>query len=75
MAQTVLDALGFKRKRYSDYVLEMQNKARELFGEDVNLSDGSPMGQWVQLIAYQHAENNELAEKVWLSAHAETAEG
>lgn len=75
MAQDILTALGFKRKRYADYIVDLQNKARELFGEDVNLEDQSPMGRWVQLIAYQHAEANELAEKVWLSVHVETAEG
>lgn len=75
MAQTILTALGFKRKRYDEYLAENQAKARELFGQDVNLSDVSPMGQWVALISYQQAEANELAEKVWLSAHIDTAEG
>lgn len=75
MAQDILTALGFKRKRYEDYLPEQEAKARELFGEDVNLGEGSPLGQWVKLTAYQHAEANELAEKVWLSAHIDTAEG
>lgn len=75
MAQEILTALGFKRKRYEDYLVEQQALAKELFGADVNLSDVSPLGQWCKLNAYQHAEANELDEKVWLSAHIDTAEG
>lgn len=75
MAQDVLTALGFKRKRYADFIEELENEARRLFGEDVNLSEASPMAQWIKLQAYKHAEANELAEKVWLSAHIESAEG
>lgn len=75
MAQEILTALGFKRMRYEDYLPMLQAKAQEIFGADVNLSDASPLGQWVQLIAYQHAEANELAEKVWMSGHIDYAEG
>lgn len=66
---------GFKRKRFDDYLAETEDQARELYGADVNLSDRSPLGQWVKLIAYGRAEENELAEDVWLSGHVEDAEG
>lgn len=75
MTQSILTALGFERKRYADFVLEMQEQAKALFGADINLSDDSPMGQWIKLQAFQHAESNELAEAVWLSSHIDTAEG
>lgn len=66
---------GFKRKRYDDFVAEMQAQARELFGADVNLSDRSPLGQWINLIAFGRAEENELAEQVYNAGHVDAAEG
>lgn len=71
----MLTELGFKRKRYDDFVLEMENKAKELFGNDVNLSERGPFGKFIKLIAYARAEENELSEKVYLSAFYDTAEG
>lgn len=71
----MLTATGFIRKRYDDFIEEMQQQARELFGVDVNLEDHSPMGQWIKLLAYQRAEENELAEAVWNSGYVDTAEG
>jgi uncharacterized phage protein gp47/JayE len=70
-----LTAQGFIRKRYDDYITEMEQQARELFGADVNLSDNSPLGQFIKLIAYARAEENELAEAVYNSAFVDTAEG
>jgi uncharacterized phage protein gp47/JayE len=70
-----LSELGFKRKRYEDYLTELEQQARELFGVDVNLSDRSPMGQWIKLLAYQRAEENELAEAVYNSAFVDNATG
>lgn len=75
MTQSVLTALGFKRKRYDEYLAEKQELAKSLFGVDVNLSDDSPMGQWIKLTSFHDAEANELTEKVWLSSHIDTAEG
>jgi uncharacterized phage protein gp47/JayE len=75
VTQSVLTALGFERKRYADFISEMQEQAKTLFGTDVNLSDDSPMGQWIKLQSFAHAEANELTEKVWLSSHIDTAEG
>jgi uncharacterized phage protein gp47/JayE len=66
---------GFKRKTFIEYLEEMQEQARELFGADVNLSDRSPLGQWIMLIAYGRAQENALAEQIWLSGHIDDAEG
>lgn len=70
-----LTAQGFKRKRYSDYITELEALARELFGADVDLSDYSPLGQWVKLLAYREAETSELIEAVYNSADVDRAEG
>ncbi len=70
-----LTAEGFQRKRYDDFITEMEQQARELFGADVNLSESSPLGRWIKLIAYVRAEENEKAEQVYFSAFYDTAEG
>lgn len=70
-----LTAQGFQRKRYDDFVAEMEQQAKELFGADVNLTESSPLGRWIKMIAYARAEENELSEKVYFSAFYDTAEG
>ncbi|WP_369355614.1 baseplate J/gp47 family protein [Lysinibacillus capsici] len=66
---------GFKRKRYADYIKEMEEQARKLFGNDVNLSERGPLGMFLQDIAFSRAEENEQAEQVYYSAFYFTAEG
>jgi uncharacterized phage protein gp47/JayE len=66
---------GFKRKTYVEYIEEMHEQARELYGADVDLTDRSPLGQWVMLLAYQRAEESELTEHVYNSAFIDFAEG
>lgn len=75
MAQTILTSLGFKRKRYDDFIADMQQQARELWGADVNLSDNSPLGKFIKNISFARAEENELAEAIYYSAYYDTAEG
>jgi uncharacterized phage protein gp47/JayE len=70
-----LTAEGFQRKLYDDYLEEMEQKAIELFGDDVNLSENGPMGKWIRMLAFARAEENELAEQVYLSGHVDHAEG
>lgn len=66
---------GFKRKRYFDFMEDMSEQAKKLFGEDVNLSERSALGKFVSLIAYARAEENELAEEVYNSRFVDTSEG
>jgi uncharacterized phage protein gp47/JayE len=74
-ATDVLTAKGFRRILYPEYLEMEQNRARELFGEDVDLGDESPLGQWCKMLAFDRAEENELAERVYLSANVDNAEG
>lgn len=71
----MLTSEGFKRQRYVDYFEKMSEQARELYGEDVNLSERSALGKFVSLIAYSRAEENELAEEVYNSRFVDTSEG
>lgn len=71
----MLTSEGFKRKRYVDFIEEMHEQARKLWGEDENLSDLTPLGKFVSLIAYARAEDAELAESVYNSRFVDTSEG
>ncbi|WHY31657.1 baseplate J/gp47 family protein [Bacillus wiedmannii] len=71
----MLTAEGFKRKRYADFIKEMEEQARKLFGNDVNLSERGPLGMFIQTIAFSRAEENELAESIYYSAFYFSAEG
>jgi uncharacterized phage protein gp47/JayE len=71
----LLDATGFKRKRYSDLVDDMTLKAKELFGEDTNLSEKSFLGILIRLFAWFLAIIWEVAEKVYNSGYMHKAEG
>ncbi|ELK38885.1 baseplate protein, partial [Brevibacillus agri BAB-2500] len=40
----MLDEKGFKRKRFRDWWIEIEAKARSVFGEQVNLTERTPLG-------------------------------
>lgn len=71
----MLDKNGFKRKTYADLIEDMSNKARELFGEKINVSPRSPFGLIIMLFAWFLSLVWELAEKVYYSAYISKAEG
>jgi uncharacterized phage protein gp47/JayE len=70
----MLTAEGFVRKSYDDYLAELEQTARELFGDDANLDEKGPLGKFIRLQAYARAEENELAEAVYLSGSVDNAE-
>jgi uncharacterized phage protein gp47/JayE len=71
----VLDRNGFKRKRYSDLIEDMTLKAKELFGEDINVTERSFLGILIRLFAWFLAILWEVAEKVYNSGYMHKAEG
>ncbi|ABR46664.1 conserved hypothetical protein [Alkaliphilus metalliredigens QYMF] len=70
-----LGAKGFKRKKYNDIIESMNTRARNLFGEDVNVSPRSPLGLFFRVISWSVAILWQLAEKVYFSGYVDTAEG
>lgn len=66
---------GFKRKSYSDILNNLQARAREVFGDNINLSNTSFLGMWLQNEAWEIAELWELAEDVYYSAFIDYNEG
>jgi len=71
----LLTKFGFKRKRTADYLPEIQEMAHELFGEDADLSDNTPLGKMILLQAQQRAEDNEELELVYNARFVDTSQG
>jgi uncharacterized phage protein gp47/JayE len=71
----MLDRFGFKRKNYAELVYEMEQRAKELYGENVNLTAKSLIGITIKLFAWFLSKTHELAEKVYNSGHTSKAEG
>lgn len=66
---------GFNRPNQADLKEEIDQKQKELFGDDVNLSYKSPNGLISGLLSWVLAKVWELGEKVYLSGHPSKAEG
>lgn len=75
MSDFGLTPKGFIRMKYEDILASMEAKAKELFGENVNLSARSPLGLFLKIIAWPVSILWQLAEKVYYSAYVDDAEG
>lgn len=71
----MLDENGYRRKTYDEILEEMQSRARELFGEKINLSKTSPVGLFIMLIAWFLSLVWKDNEDVYHSAHPNQATG
>jgi len=71
----VLNENGFKRKTYDDLKGDMEQKAKEEFGSNINLSSRSPLGILIMIFAWFLSGVWKLAEKVYNSAFPNTATG
>jgi len=71
----MLDRTGFKRQRFADLFEEMEAKAKEAFGEQVNTSERSVLGIILRLFAWFLANFWQNTEDVYYSAYKNTAEG
>ncbi len=66
---------GFNRKTYEVIIEEMITKGKQLFGNDIDLSEVSPEGIILRLVAYDIAEEWQLAEDTYYSGYVDSAEG
>lgn len=68
---------GFIRKSYDTLLTEVQAKAQsaEFFGATVDLSDESPIGAEIKLMAWALSNQWQLAEDVYYSFDIDAAEG
>lgn len=66
---------GYYRSTYEDILSELTAKAQELFGEDIDVSELTPLGKLLNIMAYVRAKDHELAELIYYSRFPNTANG
>lgn len=75
MSEYGITPAGFVRKPFDLILLENQKKAKELFGDDINLSVYDPMGAYINYVAWKEHRNWELAEQVYYSLWLDSSTG
>lgn len=66
---------GFVRLTYDDILNNKIQRAKELFGEDIDTSDLTPLGKFIRINAYDQALVEETLEAVYFSRFPNTATG
>lgn len=66
---------GFERKTYVDIVDDMQARAYEVFGDNINLGDSSPLGMLIQSTAWEMSVAWDAIEQSYQSGFAYYATG
>ena len=64
-----------KRKTYPEVMESLENKSRELFGDDINLSQQGPLGMFLQVVGWEISNAWEELENSYLNGSLLTAEG
>ncbi|PAE96785.1 hypothetical protein CHH71_12305 [Shouchella clausii] len=70
----MLNQKGFQKKTYIDLLDEMEDKAKELFGQDVNTSVRTPLGIILRIVAFALSGVWEIAERVYQSGFISKSE-
>ena len=66
---------GFVRRTYDDILNAKIQRAKELFGEDIDTSDLTPLGKFIRINAYDQALAEEELEAVYYARFPNTASG
>lgn len=66
---------GFIRRTYDDILSDKILRAKELFGEDIDTSDLTPLGKFIRISAYDLAIAEEEIEQVYYARFPNTASG
>lgn len=70
-----LTELGFERPTYDDLLEAQITRAKELFGEDIDTSDATPLGKYIRLNCTDLADCYEVLENVYYARFPNTARG
>ena len=70
-----LTELGYERPTYDELLERQEERARALFGNDIDTSNNSILGKYIRLNVDDLAEVHEIAELVYFSAYPNTATG
>lgn len=70
-----LTNLGYERPTYDDLLEAQIERAKLLFGEDIDTNDNTPLGKYIRLNVTDLADVYELLEKVYYARFPNTATG
>lgn len=70
-----LTAQGYTRRTYEDILNDKIQRAKELFGEDIDTSDLTALGKFIRINAYDQAMAEEEIEAVYYARFPNTASG
>lgn len=70
-----LTNLGYERPTFDDIVETQIERAKKLFGEDIDTNDNTPLGKYIRLNAADFADVYELLETIYYSRFPNTATG
>lgn len=66
---------GFERQTYEEILSIQTERAKILFGDDIDTTENSTFGKILRLMCMDSAEHQQTAEKVYLGAFPNTADG
>ncbi|WP_425447724.1 baseplate J/gp47 family protein [Dethiothermospora halolimnae] len=74
MAKFGVTEKGFKRKQYANIISDMETNAKQLFGDNINLSPRSPLGLFLKVVAWELSQSWQVAEDTYHSGFVDTSE-
>lgn len=66
---------GFYRPPYDEIVANMEQRAKEMLGEDIDTSETSVLGKFIRIISYDISETYETLEHTYYARFPNTASG
>lgn len=66
---------GFERKTYTEIINDMESKAEEVFGDNIQLDTSSPLGMYIRAIAWELSVAWEEMEQSHFSHYTQYATG
>ena len=66
---------GFQRQTYAELLEQQINRAKQLFGADMDTSETSVLGKYIRLNTADYAELQESLEAVYQARYIDTASG
>lgn len=71
----VLTENGFKRPTYDDLLSAQISRAKQLWGEDIDISEQSVLGKYIRINVYDLAQCYELLEDIYYARFPNSARG
>lgn len=66
---------GYERPTYEDLLEAQIGRAKQLFGEDIDTNDNTPLGKYIRLNVVDLADVYEISEKIYFARFPHTATG